>query len=304
MHPSTLRNTDPVSIPSPLRHPAVKTSSEFDVDPEDLGLLQKLTGINDVNELEEHISNVQKTANQGRLNNYPCIGMFTFTKFNIKLSPTYAHALSLGKTRKDAIFLDVGCCVGNALRKVVADGWPAENTIGVDLYKEFWEVGHELFRSTPDSFPASFIGGDLFDDVILTPLKANDPQNLDLQSVKLHDLKSLTPLQYRVSAIYACNFFHLFNAEKQFELAKRLASLLLPSSGSVIFGSHGVFPSQRLSVQPGGPSFHTAESFADMWKQVFDPDTVEISWKIKSRPQRKFSALGRWDIIWWSVVYV
>ncbi|KAF5389546.1 hypothetical protein D9757_004164 [Collybiopsis confluens] len=296
MHPSPLRTVADSSSRSP------QLASKFDVDSEDLALLRQLTGIHNVKELENHITEVQNKANY--IKDYPCIGMFTFTKFNIKFSPNYNHALSLSRTRQNAIFLDVGCCVGNALRKIVADGWPAQNTIGTDLYREFWDVGHELFKSTPNSFPAHFIPGDLFDDAVLTTAPiSSDPQESDLKLAKLQNLTSLTPLRHRVSVIYACNLFHLFTAERQVELAKRLASLLEPSSGSIIFGSHGVSPYPRRT-QPDGVSFHTAESFADMWKEVFEPGTVEISWKIKSKPQRKFSAFGRWDIIWWSITYL
>ncbi|KAJ3860873.1 hypothetical protein EV359DRAFT_48295 [Lentinula novae-zelandiae] len=272
----------------------------FDVDPEDLSLLQTLTGIASGKELEEHISVVQNKAN--RIHNYPCIGLFTFTKFSIKLSPNYAQVLSLIRSRKDALFLDVGCCVGNALRKVVADGWPAGNTIGIDLHKEFWDIGHELFKSTSDSFPAGFIGGDIFDDTILTPIDDSDTiPNLNLETIDLHHLTFLTPLRRRVSAIYACNVFHLFTVQKQSELAKRLAYLLMRKPGSVIFGSHGVVPAQRAARDVGPNSFHSAKSFAEMWSEVFEAGSVEISWKIKVRPQRRLSMLGEWDIIWWSV---
>ncbi|KAJ3736724.1 hypothetical protein DFJ43DRAFT_988981 [Lentinula guzmanii] len=274
----------------------------FEVDPEDLSLLQTLTGISSREELEEHIIAVQNKAN--RIHNYPCIGLFVFTKFNIKLSPNYHQVLSLIDTHKDAIFLDVGCCVGNALRKVVTDGWPVENTIGIDLSKEFWDLGHEMFRSTPESFPAGFVGGDIFDDVILAPtIGRSDDSNFipNLERVNLRNLTSLAPLRHRVSAIYVCNVFHLFHAEKQLDLARRLASLLTRQSGSVIFGSHGVAPAQLAVTNVGPNSFHSAESFASMWATLFEADSVEISWKVKVRPRKKLSVLGEWDIIWWSV---
>ncbi|KAJ4490239.1 hypothetical protein J3R30DRAFT_3420182 [Lentinula aciculospora] len=273
----------------------------FEVDSEDLLLLQTLTGIFNGKELEEHVLAVQNRAN--RIHNYPCIGLFVFTKFNIKLSPNYQQILSLIRTHQDAIFLDVGCCVGNALRKVVADGWPVENTIGNDLYKEFWDIGHELFKSTPESFPAGFIGGDIFDDAILAPPIAH-PDDPNPDTVNLRDLTFLTPLRHRVSAIYVCNVFHLFNAGKQFELARRLASMLTRQPGSTIFGSHGVIPAQRSVTDVAPDSFHSAKSFANMWNEVFEVGSVEISWKTKVKPQRRLSVLGEWDIIWWSVTCI
>ncbi|KAF9078847.1 hypothetical protein BDP27DRAFT_1310277 [Rhodocollybia butyracea] len=283
-------------LPSQLtsRQSTVKANYQ-DIDHEDLALLHSLTGIKDEKELEGHINAVQKKANQ--IHAYPCIGLMSFTKFNIKLFPHYERVISIPKTRNDAIFLDVGCCVGNSLRKAVSDGWPVEQTVGTDLHTEFWDIGHELFRSTPDSFPAGFVGGDLFNDDILAQPNAN---TIISHTKDLRSLTSLTPLRGGVAAIYVCNFFHLFNSEKQLELARRLASLLTQSPGSVIFGSHGVTPSSNPgSANPA--SFHSAESFASMWTDVFEANTVEVFWEVKSRPKQRFSPLGRWDIIWWSV---
>ena len=68
--------------------------------------------------------------------------------------PFYKRIMQLAKERKDAILIDVGCCcaisyffftslkcsifnhiVGHELRKIVADGWPAENVVGFELVK-------------------------------------------------------------------------------------------------------------------------------------------------------------------------
>jgi len=292
------------------RHnPVVKSKSalntQFEVDPEDLALLQKITGIIDEKELEDHVTDIQNKAN--RIHDYPCISMFMFTKFNIKLSPSYEYVISLAKTRKDAIFLDIGCCVGNALRKIVSDGWPVENTIGIDLHKEFWDVGHELFKSTPDSFPAGFIGGDLFDNGILASANVDEPQ-LDWGTVKLRNLTSLTPLKGQISAIYASNVFHLFGMEKQWELARRLASLLSPNPGSIIFGRHGVMPSEpgeSRNCDGKEVFYHSAKSFAEMWEELFKPNTVDIKVQVHNKSEKRFtSAFGEWDMIFFSIVFV
>ncbi|KAF8830490.1 hypothetical protein HHX47_DHR2000965 [Lentinula edodes] len=248
--------------------------SRFDVDPGDLSLLQTLTGIANEKELEEHISVVQNKANRTHYFWMWDAAVSTYQKISYLLAQLLTSVI-----------------VGNALRKVVADGWPAENTIGIDLHK--------------DSFPAGFIGGDIFDDTILAPIDDSDTiPNLNLETVDLHHLTFLTPLRRRVSAIYACNVFHLFTVEKQSELAKRLAYLLMRKPGSVIFGSHGVVPAQRAAKDVGPNSFHSAKSFAEMWSEVFEAGSVEISWKIKVRPQKRLSVLGEWDIIWWSVTCI
>ena len=55
---------------------------------------------------------------------------------SIKVSryPAYKDLLQLGKERPNALFLDIGCGVGNDTRKVVADGFPAKQVIASDLF--------------------------------------------------------------------------------------------------------------------------------------------------------------------------
>jgi hypothetical protein len=67
--------------------------------------------------------------------------------------PSYRHLLDVGKFRKGAIFLDIGCCsenriivatallspitytliVGTDARKLIADGYPLEQVVTSDL---------------------------------------------------------------------------------------------------------------------------------------------------------------------------
>ena len=109
----------------------------------------------------------------------------------------------------------------------------------------FWEYGHELFKSTPQTFPAAFIAGDIFNPDFLAPrdsqaiINASDEiYNAGAPIPVLRNLHSLTPLQGKISAIYSASLFHLFDEEAQLKLARRLAFLLSPEKGSVIFGQH------------------------------------------------------------------
>ena len=145
----------------------------------------------------------------------------------------------------------------------------------------FWVCGHELFKSTPESFPAAFVAGDIFDPAFIEPWEAEahiagnyPPTTL---TISLKALSSLTPLQGKISAIFAGAFFHLFNEEKQLQVAQRLASLLSPEKGSVIFGQHGAMPIKGLRVQ--APVLkdvaHKVQMFChspDSWKQMWLED--------------------------------
>jgi hypothetical protein len=141
----------------------------------------------------------------------------------------------------------------------------------------FWDYGHELFNSTPDTFPAAFVGGDIFDPMILAPRSAFiERADIDVINSKfvpsLWDLTSLTPLQGKVSAIHASSFFHLFTEAKQLELAHRVSSLLHPKPGSIIFGGHVALPTKGLRKEHARKwdmFCHSPESWRDMWLEVF-----------------------------------
>jgi ubiquinone/menaquinone biosynthesis C-methylase UbiE len=56
-------------------------------------------------------------------------------------------------------FLDIGCCFGQVIRKLVYDGVPSENIYGADFREDFIELGHELFRDKA-TLRTKFIIGD------------------------------------------------------------------------------------------------------------------------------------------------
>ncbi|KAF8838070.1 hypothetical protein BDN67DRAFT_982813 [Paxillus ammoniavirescens] len=100
----------------------------YKLTPEQAEFLKQQTGITDDDELKQHIFAVQAEAY--KVAPYPCIMGFLF----ILWLPAYEDVKKIGLTRKGAILLDIGCCVGTDIRKAVADGFPAERTIGSDLH--------------------------------------------------------------------------------------------------------------------------------------------------------------------------
>ena len=95
----------------------------------------------------------------------------------------------------------------------------------------------------------------------------------------------MTELRGHISVIHASSLFHLFGEEKQFELAKRLAALLDPRPGSIIFGSHAGAPAKGDRHGAFSAMFcHSAESWTEMWEeQVFEKGQVKattILWEV------------------------
>ncbi|OSD04930.1 hypothetical protein PYCCODRAFT_1363568 [Trametes coccinea BRFM310] len=258
-------------------------SSLYSIDSEALEFMKTLTGITDSEELKRHIIAVQAEAYA--IYPYNCIRRFNFLRLKLGRLPAYKQLMSLGKERKGAIFLDIGCCFGNDIRKAVYDGYPVENIVASDLHQEFWELGHKLFRSTPESFPVPFIPGDVFDQTHLEPAPPfySPP---DTPTPQLSSLTSLNPLRGRVSAIHASAFFHLFDEEKQLQLAQALAGLLSPEPGSMMLGAHGGQPEKgpRLSAASRPMFCHSPESWKALWDgQIFKKGTVRVEAFLRER---------------------
>ncbi|KAF5344030.1 hypothetical protein D9758_012874 [Tetrapyrgos nigripes] len=269
-----------------------------ELNADELALLQSQTGIQDMDELKRHVFG------------YRCLTSTIFLRSKFAYQPIYKHVLGLGKTRKDAIFLDIGCALGHDTRKVVADGYPVQNVVASDLQPEFWTLGHELFKSTPETFPVPFIPGNAFDEAFIPdcPPFDNDrhlPSTEKPTRSILTPSKSLAPLQGHVSAIHASALFHLFVESQQRVLARKIASLLSPEPGSVIFGIHNgaATPGEHANRRGESVFWHSVESWKKLWiggegeEGVFPHGTVDVDAKLL---ERKLSSheTNRWFLVW------
>ncbi|THH01510.1 hypothetical protein EW026_g1203 [Hermanssonia centrifuga] len=174
--------------------------SLYSLDKIEEEFIMQQTGIPDPQEAKKHIIAVQAEAYE--IFPYPCIFRFGFAKLKISRFPAYKELLRLGKERQGALFLEMACCVGNDVRKAVADGFPINQTIASDLEPGFWKIGHNLFKSTPETFPVPFIQGDAFDSAFLAPAPVSTSLP-DGPVPSLSSLTSLTPLAGRISVIHA-----------------------------------------------------------------------------------------------------
>jgi hypothetical protein len=167
----------------------------------------------------------------------------------------------------------------------------------------FWEFGHQLFKTNPESFKAGFIAGDAFDpkmieprDPFYEPPSTPRPKNLQL-------LNSLTPLQGHISVIHASSLLHLFDEDGQITLAKRLASLLSPEPGSVICGCHRGAPVKTTTTELMDYLMvcHSPESWRELWDgQIFEKGTVKVD-AVIAQIKRSDLHLGALYMLSWSV---
>lgn len=128
--------------------------------------------------------------------------------------------------------------VGTDVRKLVYDGYTAQNVYGCDLYQSYLDHGHDLYRDRT-TCAITFFSDDVFE------LPYPPPPTKPLPA----KVTSLSQLVGRVSHIYTGELFHLFNEEQQYQLALRLGSLVKRAPGAVVYGRHWANPAESKTTQ-------------------------------------------------------
>ncbi|KAI9569264.1 hypothetical protein HD554DRAFT_2092421 [Boletus coccyginus] len=273
----------------------------YRLSPEQTSFFKEQTGIDDDEALKNHILGVKERAS--KIFPYPCIQVMTFLEHGMAVLPAYKDVLKLGRERPDEILLDLGACFGVDARKAAADGYPLRNIVTTDLQQAFFDLGHDLFKTTPASYPINFVAGDVFKPSMLQIFPPFD-EPPHTERPDLSTLTSLNPLAGHCAAIYVGNIFHLFSEENQLHLARALAGLLSPLPGSVIFGIHGSNPQKGVfRSEYNGKVIeafcHSPESWAAVWNgEVFAKGKVKVdaTGELVERERFTFWQL-RWSVV-------
>lgn len=179
---------------------------------------------------------------------YPCIGSFRFLDFGLSTSTLYPAIVA--RLQAGATLLDLGCCFGQDLRKLVHDGVPSENLFGADLLSEFIDLGYDLFGDR-DALRTTFLApADVFDDADDAPL-------------------TLMP---RVDVVHIGSFLHLFEYADQVRAVRKIAALLKPGKGSVVIGQQVGSLNSGEYPHPTNPKrimfHHDAATFEKLWAEA------------------------------------
>ncbi|KAF2667857.1 hypothetical protein BT63DRAFT_426710 [Microthyrium microscopicum] len=206
-------------------------------------------------QIDEHVETIRKQAFE--IFPYPCIGMFRFLDLSIPTTPIYSEVLE--RLKNGDKLLDLGCCFGQEIRKLIFDGAPAENLVGSDLEADFISLGYDLFKDK-NSLTTRFIPADVFDD--------SSP---------------LWSLNGTFSMIYCGAFFHLFNYDQQVAIALRVVKLLAPKSGSLLMGRQvgNINPSDYDKSGYGKEKSryrHNPESWKKLWEEV--GEKTDTKWDV------------------------
>ncbi|KAF1981499.1 methyltransferase domain-containing protein [Aulographum hederae CBS 113979] len=202
---------------------------------------------------------------------YPCIGQFRFLDLSMESVDEYAEILSRLKTG-DETLLDLGCCVGQEVRKLVSDGAASGRIWGCDVQTEFVELGYDLFRDRV-TLESTFITADIF---------SNDADSALVKARGTFDI------------VYTGSFFHLFSFTVQKVACAQTLKLLRRregggggvKGGSMIVGRQvGSVKAREVphktNPEEGIMGQHDVESFTTMWEEVGREAGVEL--KVEAR---------------------
>ncbi|EMC91143.1 hypothetical protein BAUCODRAFT_80619 [Baudoinia panamericana UAMH 10762] len=217
-----------------------------DLQPAALEVLQRYSNI-PPDHVREHVHAIRDKA--WAIWPYPCIGGFRFLDLNLPTMPQYPEILSRLHPPNNHTLLDLGCCFGQELRRLILDGAPATHLHGCDLRPEFLELGYDLFLDRA-TCPAHFFPADIFHPTT----------------------RALDALAGRINIVNASSLFHLFPRPDQLRLATRLVALLAPRPGSMVLGRQvanltaGHYPDR---THDGGVVYrHNERSWQALWDEV------------------------------------
>lgn len=181
------------------------------------------------------------------------------------MSPIYPEVLS--RVRQGQTFLDLGCCFGQDIRKLVYNGAPSDNIIGVDLEPHFLKLGYDLFCDR-ETLKARFYTGDIFDENFLGDFRG------------------------KVDIIFVGSFLHLFTFDQQQLIVAQLVKLLRPRKNSLVFGRHLATTAQGGTTAANACGWslyhHSSGTIRQLWHAA-----PEGEWEVSSELVR-YASEG-WD---------
>ncbi|RYC63478.1 hypothetical protein CHU98_g2757, partial [Xylaria longipes] len=189
--------------------------------------------------------------------------------------------------------LDVGCCVGQVLRKLAFDGVDSSRLYGTDVEPRFLDIGYDLFRDR-DKFKGRFVVGD-----ILRQQDQNQNQNQNQNQSQNQsqnrgeedeedDNDALSALDAKMTFIHATSFFHLFTWDDQVRAATRMVRLLHPGRPDVmLFGRQVGTTLPRDNGKAGSDKvyLHNADSWQRLWDEV--GRRTGTTWRTTMEPTEK-----------------
>lgn len=224
-------------------------------------VLEQYSGITK-KEQKKHILTVRNGAYKAHP--YPCLGRFRFLELDLSNHPLYeSYVLPAMRKLGGPIFLDLGTCLGQDIRKLIYDGVDPSQLYGSDILYDFINSGYELFQDETKMPREQFLcPADVFDKSESNPLR------------QLYD---------KVDILHATAVFHLFDQDQQLDVARQCLRLLKKGSGTrslILGGQVGNVNASETMRRDGRKRYrHSEDSWRQLWDQVREEDEFKDSIK-------------------------
>ncbi|CAK7214774.1 hypothetical protein SCUCBS95973_002248 [Sporothrix curviconia] len=195
---------------------------------------------------------------------YPCLGQFRFLELNLsQRGDLYQRLLHELTNKPGSRFLDIGCCLGQDLRKLIYDGAPPRSVAGAELNGAFIDLGYDMFRDRTSTAGQTVI------------VAANI-----LESPSSSPSSPLYPLVGKFTCIQLGMLLHLFTWEEQIVAFQNTLLLLRGQPGDRIFGqaTGHLDGTPTASVGSRATFKHSAASFARLVDAV--QGATSTRWRI------------------------
>jgi len=158
--------------------------------------------------------------------------------------------------------MDVECCFGQELRRLVLDGALGESLVGLELESGFLDLGFDLFADR-ELCKGRMIVGNIFDESPDGPLAS---------------------LRGSINIVHAASFFHLFTLEDQVKLGVNPVHLMRDAPGALVLGRHlgsstGEERPSRM-IPNGKMYFHSPDSFKTLWAKI--SERTQTTWHVNA----------------------
>ncbi|KAB8276555.1 hypothetical protein BDV30DRAFT_246411 [Aspergillus minisclerotigenes] len=196
---------------------------------------------------------VARIAKQGRdIAHYPCFRLASFLNMELSRLPMYPRIVD--RVKQGALFIDLGCGLGQDIRRLAYDGAPSENMVGLDLREGVIELGYELFKDK-NTLKARFLAQDFFED---TPVLREMMGNVEIVNSGL--------------------FMHLWDWAGQVMIGQRMVELLTPQGG-LITGLH----SGEIERLTGAHCKLEISAQEDKRYRLDDQPALRLQWVVEVR---------------------
>ncbi|KAK3324956.1 hypothetical protein B0H66DRAFT_511234 [Apodospora peruviana] len=189
---------------------------------------------------------------------WPCIGQFRFLDLSLARQPSYP--IILERLKSGDRILDIGCCLGQDLRRLAYDGVPVESLCGLEIQNDFLSLASDFFNDSDSGFNATFIQADLFDRT-----------HAELQQVTG---------TFRI--VQLGMILHIWDLDTQTRACERVVELLQDRKGVMVVGqSVGDVTGKAVAARGKTIYKHNVGSFAEMWAEVGRRTGTE--WVVKAK---------------------